>query len=78
MILHTMIELHNFDNAIIVTGDGDFYSLVRYLYTNQKLKIVLSPNIKKCSTLLKQESREKIKDMKEIKTIYRDKQKSTL
>lgn len=73
MILHTMIELHNFDNAIIVTGDGDFYSLIRYLYTNKKLKIVLSPNIKKCSTLLKQESREKIKDMKEIKTIYRDK-----
>jgi|SRR3989338_5355696 len=26
LVLHTMIEWNNFDEAVIVTGDGDFYS----------------------------------------------------
>ena len=31
LVLHAMIEYPNYDKAIIVTGDGDFYCLVQYL-----------------------------------------------
>ena len=39
MVLHTMIEYLNYDKALIVTGDGDFYCLVDYLLQNDKLLI---------------------------------------
>src|SRR3989338_10472537 len=32
LVLHTMIEYSNFDKAVIVSSDGDFYCLVKYLY----------------------------------------------
>ena len=31
LVLHTMIEYSNYDKALIVSGDGDFYCLVDYL-----------------------------------------------
>ncbi len=60
LVLYTMIEIDNFDKAIIVTSDGDFYSLVKYLYQKNKLKVVLSAHIKTCSGLLKKEAKEDI------------------
>ena len=48
------------NKAIIVTSDGDFYSLVKYLYQNNKLCCVMSPYVKTCSTLLKKEAKEKL------------------
>ncbi|HEY4510101.1 MAG TPA: NYN domain-containing protein [Candidatus Paceibacterota bacterium] len=60
LVLYSMIEYENYGQAIIVTSDGDFYSLVRHLYKNQKLKAVMSPYVKTCSTLLKDAAREKI------------------
>lgn len=53
MVLQTMIEYNNFDRAVIVTGDGDFYCLVKYLIEKEKLEIVLIPNRLKFSALLK-------------------------
>lgn len=44
LVLHTMIEYKNFDNAIIVSGDGDFHCLVEYLAQNNKLRYILTPN----------------------------------
>ena len=44
LVLHAMIELHNYDEAIIVTGDGDFHCLIEYLEKKNKLKIVMIPN----------------------------------
>ncbi len=45
---------NNFDNAIIVSSDGDYASLVRFLYEQNKLSGILSPASKeKCSILLK-------------------------
>ena len=60
LVLHAMIDYKKFDKELIVTSDGDFYSLVKYLYKNNKLKIVMSPYIKTCSVLLKKTAREKI------------------
>ncbi|MBU2633427.1 NYN domain-containing protein [Patescibacteria group bacterium] len=42
-----------YEKAVLITGDGDFLDLVVFLAKKDKLKIVLSPNHKKCSHLLK-------------------------
>ena len=55
LVLHTMIEKENFNKAVIVSGDGDFYCLIEYLLNNNKLEVVLIPNENKFSSLLKQE-----------------------
>lgn len=60
LVLQTMIEYNNFDKAVIVTSDGDFYSLVKYLYEHDKLKLVMSPYVNTCSSLLKKSAKEKI------------------
>jgi len=44
LVLHTMIEFSNFDKAIIVSGDGDFYCLVEYLEQKNKLLRIFAPN----------------------------------
>ncbi len=53
LILHCMIEYHNFDKAIIVSGDGDFYCLIEYLKKNGKLLKAGIPNRKRYSALLR-------------------------
>jgi len=45
---------NKFDNAIVVSSDGDYAGLVKFLLERQKLLTVVSPgNEKKCSILLK-------------------------
>ena len=43
LILHAMIQYGNYDKAIIVSGDGDFYCLINYLKDKEKLLKVLAP-----------------------------------
>lgn len=59
LVLHTMIQYPNFDRALIVTGDGDFYCLVEYLKKQEKLLKVLIPNQNRYSSLLKKLSTDK-------------------
>lgn len=35
LVLQAMIDYNKYDKAIIVTSDGDFYCLVRYLYNDK-------------------------------------------
>jgi len=45
---------NKFDEAVLVSSDGDYASLVNFLKSKQKIKIILSPaNKNKCSVLLK-------------------------
>ena len=53
LVLHTMIEWNNYDQAIIVTGDGDFHCLVEHLKKKGKLAKLLVPNRRKYSALLR-------------------------
>ena len=53
LVLQAMIELSQYHKAVIVTGDGDFYCLVKYLLEQRKLEAVLIPNRAKFSALLK-------------------------
>lgn len=52
IVLHAMLEYRNYDKAVIVSGDGDFYCLVEYFISQNKLKIVLAPNQYNYSSLL--------------------------
>lgn len=51
LVLHSMIELPNYDQALIVAGDGDFYCLVEYLKKKGKLLKLMIPNKMKYSSL---------------------------
>lgn len=53
LVLQAMIEYPNFSKAVIVTGDGDFYCLVRYFIRQKKLLKVLVPNQNRYSSLLR-------------------------
>jgi len=53
LVLHTMIQYSNFDKAILITWDWDFYCLVEYLKNQDKLEKVLIPNRHKYSQLLR-------------------------
>lgn len=44
LVLWAMKEMNNYDKAVIVSGDGDFYSLVEYLAENNKLQKLLTPS----------------------------------
>jgi uncharacterized LabA/DUF88 family protein len=52
LVMYVMKEMPNYDKAIIVSGDGDFYSLIEYLRDHKKLLHIMTPNWK-YSTLLK-------------------------
>ncbi len=67
LVLQAMIDFPDYDKAVIVTSDGDFYSLVRYLYEKGKLRVVLSPNSEKCSALLKKTAKERLFFMNNLK-----------
>jgi uncharacterized LabA/DUF88 family protein len=52
IVLTALKEMPNYSKAIIVSGDGDFYSLIEYLQQKQHLAYVMTPNWQ-YSTLLK-------------------------
>ncbi len=53
LVLQAMADYNEYEKAVIVTSDGDFQCLVRYLADRGKFGWVLSPNRQKCSALLK-------------------------
>jgi uncharacterized LabA/DUF88 family protein len=79
LVLWAMIDFHEnkFDKAVISTSDGDFYSLVEYFYSKNKLKNVISPRLKTCSSLLKKTAKEKLMFLDNLKEKLEYKRKST-
>ncbi len=57
-----------YDRVILVSSDGDYVSLVKFLVKRNKFKIILSPDIK-CSLLLKRVG---------VKIVYLNDQKNIL
>lgn len=43
LVLWAMKEQPKYNQAVIVSGDGDFYSLLEYLHDKKKLKAILAP-----------------------------------
>jgi len=67
LVLHAMIQYNNYDQAIIATGDGDFYCLVEHLNKNNKLLRLLVPNVRKYSKLLKPFAADKLDFMNNLR-----------
>jgi uncharacterized LabA/DUF88 family protein len=44
LVLYAMKEFIHYDKAVIVSGDGDFFSLAEYLSEQNKLANILTPN----------------------------------
>lgn len=43
LVLHAIIQFKNYDKAVIVSGDGDFYCLIEYLVEKGKLLKIFAP-----------------------------------
>jgi uncharacterized LabA/DUF88 family protein len=76
LVLHVMKEFKNYDKALIVSGDGDFYTLIEYLDQQNKLLKILTPNWQ-FSTLLKDYEKYIVRlDQKRNELRYHDRFKS--
>lgn len=54
LVLHASAsEYDNYNKAVVVSGDGDFYCLYKYLEENNKLANIIIPNEKSESSLLR-------------------------
>lgn len=77
LVLQTMIEKENFEKAVIVTGDGDFHCLIKYLLQVEKLERVLVPNRNRYSALLKKAAGKNIEFMNDLRQKLGYKKKRT-
>lgn len=57
LVLYAMKEWPNYNKALIVSGDGDFFSLAEHLEKNNKLAKILTPNWQYSSLLKPFESK---------------------
>ena len=78
LVLWTLVTIDEYDAATIVSSDGDFHSLVKYLREKRKLGVVLSPDREHCSSLLKQTAKEKIYFLKDLQGKLEYKRKAPL
>ena len=62
-----MIYLKKYDAAVIVTNDGDFSCLVKYLNEVGKLKRLLAASRYGCSKYLRQAAGSKVDYMDDLK-----------
>lgn len=52
VLYSSAIEFNNYDKAVVVSGDGDFYCLLKFLKEKKKLLKLIIPNRVSASTLL--------------------------
>jgi uncharacterized LabA/DUF88 family protein len=67
LVLQAMIDLPDYEKAVIVSGDGDFHCLIRYLREKNKLKTVLAPNRERYSGLIKKAAGTNLTFMNDLK-----------
>ena len=68
LVLQAMIDFYKYKKAVVVSGDGDFNCLVKYLIKKNKLEKVIIPNKKRYSALLKNGNKGFLTPMNHLKT----------
>jgi uncharacterized LabA/DUF88 family protein len=68
LVLHAMIDFSKYDGAVIVTSDGDFSCLVKYLSSIGKLKRLLAASKGGCSKYLRIAAGSKVDYMDNLKS----------
>jgi len=77
LVLRAVLEQDHYDQAIIISSDGDFYSLVEYLHGTNKLSAVVSPSPEQCSALLKQAAGDRMQYVNYLRNKLEYKRRST-
>jgi uncharacterized LabA/DUF88 family protein len=77
LILKAIAEINNYKKAIIISSDGDFYSLVAYLRGHHKLEALMSPDERHCSYLLRKAALYKIRFMNNLRNKLARNEKGT-
>lgn len=67
LVLRAIVEMANYDQAVIVAGDGDYYSLVDYLDSQGKLAAVVAPNRRYCSSLLRRSAKGRLRYVEDVR-----------
>jgi uncharacterized LabA/DUF88 family protein len=67
LVLQTMIDISQYDGAVLVTSDGDFTCLVNYLSQLGKLKRLLASSRGGCSKYLRIAAGSKVDYMDDLK-----------
>jgi len=60
MTLQVLEDLHIYDQAVLITSDGDFDNLVKMLLRKNKLRMVFAPCKEGCSWLLRSAAKGRI------------------
>ncbi len=60
IVLHAVDRLNKYDAFILISNDGDFYNLIKYLKEKNKFRNIVSPARITCSKLLRKISDNKI------------------
>ena len=67
LVLQVMDDYNSYAKAVVVSGDGDFTCLIRYLNRRGKLERLLVPNRKRHSALLREAAEGKVDFMNNLK-----------
>lgn len=67
LILQAMIDYDRYDKALIVSGDGDFTCLLRYLDQNGKFLGVIAPYEKSLSSLIQRAANGKVEYLRTLR-----------
>jgi uncharacterized LabA/DUF88 family protein len=78
LVLHALIQMKNYNQALIVTGDGDIGCLVEYLRTVNKIKLVIACRKDSCSYLLRKAAGGNIMFLDYLRERFQKKQKGQL
>ncbi len=60
LVLQAMIDINNYEQAVIVSGDTDFYCLVSYLNQHNRLASLIVPNQRHINPVLIEAAKERI------------------
>jgi uncharacterized LabA/DUF88 family protein len=77
LVLQAVINLDNYEKAVIVTSDGDFYCLIKYLQNITKFERLLAASKGSCSKYLRQAAGSKVDYMDNLRVKLEYKAKST-
>ena len=67
LVLQAMIDYDSYEQAVLVTSDGDFACLVNYLRERNKLRAVISPERERCSALLKKAAQQRLVPLSDLR-----------
>lgn len=67
LVLQAMVDFDNYEQAVIVSGDADFYCLVSYLKQHNKLNALIVPNQRHFNNVLADAAKEHLQYLNHLR-----------